>query len=319
MILLVTETTLGRWSEVLVGGEFNALADVSTGVLRDVRLAVVHCLAVGYLPAAFLHVMQSGRRTVYVLQEALDCTPEECDALASSVSLKPSWLLVIGLLALTLSFLMPYLVPPVPPSPWNPSTWSPEVVWHRTLGPVTMVWAWWLGYAIFTVSMRMTSIAKKLNRIDLFNISPLSPFTQQGLTNALLLIGAVSIWSLMLIETGFGQMMWLIGGTNLVMAIIAFISPVYGVHERIRQSKEKELGRITNEILKHRDSFQRSDNSQHSGQLADLVAYRGLIEAVSEWPFSTSTYTRIVLYTFLPPLTWGIGVIAEEIIGRMFL
>ena len=123
----------------------------------------------------------------------------------------------------------------------------------------------------------------------------------------------------MLIETGFGQMLWFIGGINLVMAIIAFLSPVYGVHKRIRKSKERELGQITDEILKQRGSFQNPGNSQRSGQLADLVANRGLIEAISEWPFTTSTYTRIVLYTFLPMLTWGIGVIAEEIIGRIFL
>ena len=44
VVLLVTETMLGRWSEVLIGGEFDALADVSAGVLRDLRLAFVHCL-----------------------------------------------------------------------------------------------------------------------------------------------------------------------------------------------------------------------------------------------------------------------------------
>ena len=44
-----------------------------------------------------------------------------------------------------------------------------------------------------------------------------------------------------------------------------------------------------------------------------------MIEAVPEWPFTTSTYTRIILYTFLPLLTWGVGIFAEEFIGRFFL
>ena len=319
ILLLVSETMLGRWSEMLIEGEFDALADVSSGVLRDLRLAFVHCLVIGYLPAAFLHVLQSGRRTVFVLREALDCTREECETLADSVRINTSGLFLIGLLALALSFLMPYLVPPVPATPWSPSSWSPEVAWHRILGPATMLWAWWLGYAIFSVSMRMTRIAKKLSRIDLLRLSPLAPFTQQGLTNALLLIGLISIWSLMLIETGFGLIMWIIGGFNLVMAILAFLLPVYGVHMRIRKSKQKELDRITGEILKRRDSFQNFDSSQRGGQLADLIAYRGLIEGISEWPFTSSTYTRIVLYTFLPLLTWGIGIFAEEFISRMFL
>lgn len=319
MVLLISETVLGRWDEILIGGEFNALANVSDGVLRDVRLAFVHCLVIGYLPAAFLHVLQSGRRTVLVLQEALDCTPLECERLAASVRLSTSGLFIIGLIALALSFATPYLVPPVPPTPWNPSSWSPEVAWHRVLGPATMIWAWWLAYAIVTVSLRMTSIAKKLNKIDLFKLSPLTPFTQQGLTNALLLIGAFSIWSLMLLETGFGQMMLVVGGVNFALAGIAFLSPVYSVHKRIRQSKNEVLERINGEISKQRCSFQNADFTQHSGQFADLIAYQGLIKGIPEWPFTTSTYARIVLYTFLPLLTWGVGIVAEEIISRVFL
>ena len=77
VVLFVTESMLGRWSEVLVGGEFDALAVVQTGVLRDVRLAIVHCLLIGYLPAAFLHVLRNGRRTMFILQKALDCTQRE--------------------------------------------------------------------------------------------------------------------------------------------------------------------------------------------------------------------------------------------------
>ena len=38
IILLVSESVLGRWAEILAGGEFNALADVKSGVLRDVRV-----------------------------------------------------------------------------------------------------------------------------------------------------------------------------------------------------------------------------------------------------------------------------------------
>ncbi len=318
-LFLVTETALGRWAELLVDGEFSALADVSSGVLRDVRIAIVHCLIIGYLPAAFLHVLRSGRRTVFVLQRALDCTVEECEVLASSVRLSTARLITIAAIPLALSFLAPYMVSPVPTAPWSPSSWSPEVVWHRILGPAQVVWAWWLGYAIVTVSVRMTRIAKKLRRIDLFNLSPLTPFTQQGLTNALLVIGAVSVWSLMLLETGFGQMMWVVGGINLVVAAIALLSPVYGVHKRIHKAKEEELGRANREISEQRNSLHDPGATRQYGKLADLVAYRGLIESISEWPFTASTYTRIALYTLLPLLTWTVGLIAEELIGQMLI
>ena len=317
VILLVTETVLGRWDALLAGGKFDPLASVSSGILRDLRIAIVLCLLIGYLPAAFLHVVRSGRRTVFVLQGALGCTREECETLAASIRLSTRGLVITGLIGLVLSFAGPFMVPPVPLTPWSPSTWSQEVAWHRILGPATTLWAWWLGYAIVTVSLRMSRIAKKLNQLDLLDLSPLAPFTQQGLTNALLLVGSLSIWSLMMFETGFGQMMWIIGLATLVMAVIALLSPVHGVHKIIRQSKETELGWVNGEISKQWSEFQNSDAGRRSGDMADLVAYRGLVESVPEWPFTTSTYTRLILYTLLPLVTWGIGLVAEEFVGRV--
>lgn len=316
VVLLTSETLLGRWELVLVEGEFDALAKVSSGVLRDVRLAIVHCLLIGYLPAAFLHVLQSGRRTVLQLQGALDLSRDECETLAASVRLSTPGLVIVGLIGLASSVIGPYMVPPVPPSPWNPLTWGPEVIWHRVLGLGTGVFGWWLGYAIVTVSLRMSRIAKKLRRIDLLDLSPLVPFTQQGLTNTLLLVGLVSIWSLMLIETGFEQVMILNSGIALTMMALAMLAPLRGVHRRIRRAKEEALAWVNGEIAKHRDAFEKSRSGRREGEMADLIAYRGLIDGVSEWPFTSSTYFRLFLYALLPILSWGVGIVAEEIVGR---
>ena len=315
-ILFATETALGRWDALLAEGEFDALARVSSGVLRDVRLAIVHCLVIGYLPAAFLHVVRSGRRTVLMLQDALDCTRDECETLAASIRLSPRGLMITGLIGFALAFTAPYMVPPVPPTPWSPSAWSPEVAWHRILEPAIFVWQFWLVYAVITVSVRMSRIAKKLSHIDLLDHAPLAPFTRLGLTNALLLIGLLSIWSLMMLETGFEQIMILIGGTTLVVTALALLSPVRGVHKRILQAKEAELGWVNGKISKQRSAFQNPGASRRSGEMADLVAYRSLVESVPEWPFTTSTYTRLILYALIPLVSWGFGMVAEEIVGR---
>ena len=319
VILLVTETTLGRWEALLAGDEFDGLARVSSGVLRDLRLAIVHCLLIGYLPAALLHVLRSARRTVYLLQNALNCTREECEALAASVRLRRRGLLITGLLGIALAFLTPYLAQPVPSAPWSPSNWSPEVGWHRVLGPVILLFTWWLGYAVITVSVRMSRLAKKLNRIDLLDLSALAPFTQQGLTNALLVIGLISIFSLMMLEPGFGSTVLLVGGPSLVVAALAMLYPVRGVHQRIRESKEMELGQIIEAISARRSAFQDPEVGHRSGEMADLIAYRGLIKDVPEWPFTTSTYARIILYALIPLASWGFGIVAEEIVGRALL
>ncbi len=315
-ILFVSETVLGRWELLIAEYGFDPLARVSGGVLRDLRLAIVHCLLIGYLPAAFLYVLQSGRRTVLVLQGALDCTREECEALAASVRLRGRGLLITGLIGLALSFIVPYLTAPVPPTPWKPSTWSPEVVWHRILSPAANVWIWWLGYAVIAVSLRLSRLARKLDRIDLLDLSPLGPFTRQGLTNALLVIGVLSISSLMLLETGLGRVMIGYGGATLVVATLTLLAPVSGVHQRIRLSKKAELRRVNEAIAKLRMAIEKQDAGPSRGEMADLVAFRSLIEGVPEWPFTTSTYARFVLYLLIPVASWVFGVVAEEVVGR---
>jgi hypothetical protein len=318
LLMFLIEMVTGRWAGLLTGGEFDPLARVSEGMLRDTRIAIIHCLVIGYLPAALIYAMRSGRRTVLELQKVLACTPQECEALAKTVRLGTRNLVIIGLAALVAALLIPYIVPPVPEAPWNPANWSPEVAWARILGPFTMVLAWWLGYAIISVSLRMSRIANSLATIDLLNLSPLAPFTQQGLTNALLLIGSLSIWSLMLIETGFGKLMLVIGGATLAGTVFALLAPVYGVHMRIRKSKAEALAWVNAELAAEQPAFLAPKAGQESGRMSDLVAYRSMVESVHEWPFTLSTYTRVALYLLLPIITWSIGLVAEELLGRVF-
>lgn len=316
-LFMMSETILGRWDLLLADENFDPLARVSTGILRDLRISIVHCLLVGYLPAALLHVLRNGKRTVARLQGALNCTREECERLASSIRLSKRGLLIAALVGLVLALLPPLFVEPVPEAPWDPAGWNPEVAWHRVLGPIMGIGLAWLTYAIVAVSLRMSRIAKKLNRIDLLDLSPLSPFAQQGLTNALLLIGTLSITALMMLETGFMVLIIVIGTGTLVLAVLALLAPVWGVQMRVREAKQQELDWTAAEIRRLRTGLTGHERDRCSGDLADIIAYRTLIADVSEWPFTGSTYVRLTLYALIPLASWGLGVVAEEVVGRL--
>jgi hypothetical protein len=317
LLLVTSETAFGRWDLLLADDDFDPLARVQTGVLRDLRIALVHCLLVGYLPAALLHVLQHAKRTVARLQGALNCTRQECDRLARSIRLSKRGLLVAALVGIAIAFLPPHFVEPVPETPWNPGSWNAEVAWHRILGPFMGIGLAWLTYAIVVVSLRMSRIAQRLNRIDLLDLSSLSPFAQQGLNNALLLVGVLSISALMMLETGFMALITVIGTGTLVLAVLALLAPVRGVQKRVREAKQRELDWTAAEITRLRNGLANADPDRRSGDLADILAYRNLVAGVSEWPFTGSTYLRLVVYALIPLASWGLGVVAEEVIGGL--
>jgi hypothetical protein len=120
----------------------------------------------------------------------------------------------------------------------------------------------------------------------------------------------------MMLETGFGQIMILIGGMTLVSTALALLAPVGGVHKKIRQSKDAEIDWVYGEISKQLRAFRHSDAGRLRGEMADLVAYLSLVERVSEWPFTTSTYTRLFLYPLIPLVIGSIGIAVEEIVRR---
>ncbi len=313
-ILFLAETGLGRWDAIWSAGTEDPLARAPTGALRDFRIAVVHCLLLGYLPAALLHVIRYGRRTIFSLQSALDCTPRECAKLAASLNLSRIGLILTGLLGVTLALVGPYLVPPIPEGVWNPSTWSPEVWWHRVPGLFVGVLGLWLGYAIVVVSLRMSRIAEKLDRIDLLDLSPLSPFAQQGLTHALLLVGVLSIQGLMMFESGFGVVLVLFGIGTFLFCALALWAPVRGVNIRVRREKQAELAWINARIAKARGHLIGEDVDAERGELADLVAYRTVVETAPDWPFTGSTYARLVIYALIPAASWVFGIVLEQLV-----
>lgn len=314
---LISETLFDRWPGIVQASRSGNLARQPEGILRDFRIAVVHCLLLGYLPAAFLAVVQGGRSTVLALQEALDCTPQECDTLAGSIRLSAGGLTVAVLFGLVIGFGTPYLARPVPQDLWDPATWNAEVAWHRVLGPLAAVWSTVLAYAIVRVSRRMSRIALDLKSIDLFDLEPLYPFTQQGLVNALLLMGLVAIGGLIVLtESGFGLLGLLVGTAVLGTAALAAALPMRGVHRRITLAKAAELEWVEMKLREQR-SILKTGADGTSGDLADLSAYRDLVRSVRDWPISTSSYVRFALYLLIPVVSWAAAALVERLIDSM--
>lgn len=306
-IFIVVEYAFGRLPDLL-----------ATDAIRDIRIAIVHCLLVGYLAGAFVAVRRGARRTVVALAPALDLSVSELARIEISIARFSARALVIaGTVGLLLAVIGPYITPPVPATVWDPRSWSPEVAWHRILGPVVALLIGWFGYALVESSRRVSRLAASLDEIDLLNLRPLAPFTRLGLRNALLGAGLLAVGSLFLLESGFVVLIGLMSAVTVVVAALALLLPVQGVHRRIRAVKESELAWSRAKIHAARADLV-SDRGATPGELADLVAYHDIIETVPEWPFALSTYVRFTLYLLLPLAAWVAGALIDGLIQSAF-
>jgi len=300
--LLVSELLLGRFALLQKAG--------AEHILRDLRLAILHCLLAGYMPAAILYVFHSARSSLRLLEPMLDST----EKLSAGFQVSKAGIIGSAIAGVALTVLTPYLSAD---SPWNPRLWSPEIVWHRILGLLIGFFAGCLCYVIVKVSMEISRTADRLQPIDLLDLSPLAPFVHQGIRNVLLIVGTISILSFFLMESGMLLTIVLIEGIVVPVAVVGLILPVRGVHRRIREAKQEELAWALKGIHKAQMRLKDSSADTVSSQMADLITYHQFIDEVPEWPFRISTFVRIILYLLIPLASWAGGLFVELLLKRL--
>lgn len=313
LVFFAGEYALGRHELIRWGG------DLLYGY-RDLRVALVLCLLIAYLPTAYVYVLRGASRSLSLLRPVLERTDSEFEALAGEVGSYPRWSsLGASLLGSGFFVLLPTWIEPGAAWAYDVSYWSPEVLWHRVLAPLI---GWWLGrviYAVIAESSRLSRASSHLAAIDLLDLRPLAPFTRQGLANAFWVMGLFSISALLLVEVGFLALVAQAGTLTLAVAMASLLLPVRGVHRRIRADKRAELDRVRAAIRGDRGGLAESRIASQATalSLADLVAYEARVESVREWPFDSSTLIRFALYLMIPLGSWSGGALVERLIDRL--
>jgi hypothetical protein len=224
-------------------------------------------------------------------------------------------LVLAGLLGMLLGVFLPLLTAE---SAWDPSTWNPEVWWHRVVGLFISWWAGWFILAIWVTSKQTSRLAARIQSLDLLDLSPLSPFVKQGLLTSLLAVGTATLFSLFLLEPDQWPVVVIIIGLTLSLATAGLLLPVYGAHLRIREVKKAELEWTRERIRRASSTVYKLSAPEAPGQLADLVAYQRLIEDVPEWPLEGSAFTQVALYLAIPVVSWFCNLLIGRVLGFFF-
>ncbi len=312
-LFLASELALDRFRLLAAGGDF-------TWLRHDFRIALVLLVMLAYVPTAWTYALRGVRRTLVELRPALLCSDDEFRSLLESVGhLDRRVLRSVALVGLAAGVLAPV----VADQSWEVYRLDvivPEPTWHRVAAPLL---GWLLlsfFYAIVTESRRLSRVGRDRVRVDLLDRGPLVAFARQGLRNALLTVGFLSLVALLLLDLtvapGFVWILLTLLGLSGLLAGVGLVLPVRGVRQSIRKTKQAELAWIASELARARDrlaAVPREAAPPASG-LADLVAYRSLIAAVPEWPFDPPTLARFGLYLAIPLASWLGGAVVERLL-----
>lgn len=300
-LVLVILFFVGR---VLTGNEF----DANPG---DLRIALTQILMMTYFASAYVGLLSTARRTAQEL-----APPGQPDADWSSIAdlvgthrrgLLPL-LAIVSYLAIGVG--VTNMTTPPPTDPWDPGQWNYDVYWHRVS---TVPFVWWVAcsfYVVVVESARLSRLSDRFDNLDLLDLGPYQPLVRQGLINALLLIGGVSVMSLLGVDSRYGSVLIVSWITSLVLAWIGLMLPLRGIRRKIREAKDRELEWCRLALISERDRLKSGDGQ--SSDIVEVLAYRDMINDIRNWPFDNPTLVRFALYLLIPLGSWLGGAFVER-------
>jgi hypothetical protein len=311
-LFLTAEAIFGRFAIVL-GGDTDPSA-VETQI--NFRLTIVMILLVAYLPAAYAIGARGAQRTVEELLPALRAGGAAAPLAAAAGRFDPVRLRRAGWIGIGYGMLIPVL------TDRSLDVW---LLWQLSIEPLfqralLLAIGWFVGrflYSVWVESRRLSQIGREHLQVDLLDLRSLAPLTRQGLRYALLIVGLISILALNLFDSEKQGILFVLVTANavaLAAAATALLLPLRGARQAIITAKRAELDWSDAELRRARAALDGDAARGGARTLADLVAWRGLVAAVSEWPLDAPALGRFALYLAIPVGSWLGGALVERIV-----
>lgn len=281
---------------------------------REVRLALLVASMAGFLPTARHYVIRAAARNYTSLRPLLSVSDDDFVADRERFcALDPVAARGAGLAGLLLAPLTALIVDRDPGLYFREGYWAAEQAYAWAIGCGAV---WFFGsfiYATLAYARRFSELAGRLRPIDPFEVDRCAPFARQGLQSALLVLILLSIITLNVVDTSWFIFM---AALAVVAGTTALFLPARGVHAQLVRTKHDELGRVHAAIRGVPGALGGSAiEARGEVGLADLLAYRELVESMREWPVDGSTLARFFLYLALPVGSWLGGALVERMLG----
>jgi hypothetical protein len=110
------------------------------------------------------------------------------------------------------------------------------------------------------------------------------------------------------------------GGATILLAVAAFVWPLFGGHTLLQQEKARWKGEVARrmeavarELHRRTDAGDYSEMANMNDAIDSLVKERGVLDKVSTWPWEPETLRVVVTALLLPVVYW----IATRVLERL--
>jgi hypothetical protein len=293
----------------------------------DLGLLIPGALLVGYIPTAVCYGSLAGDRSSREIRPLIRHSDAELDAItASQPGITTRGFRLAGVCGALIWNALLYYAAGVPLTTlFRVTRWDHHEVFGYVVNLVIFTMIAQVAYALFRDAVQRRRIGDRVVlEIDLLDLRPLAPLVRQGMTGAALWVVGISIGSMALLaEVPDGERLVVMQLGTLVFAFaaaaMALVLPARDVHRLIAREKQAELNRVHAAIRGDRGALAGSGIADQAEKLslADLVAYRELIESVREWPFGRRAFLRLFPFLAIPIGGWIGGALVERLVESL--
>ncbi len=182
---------------------------------------------------------------------------------------------------------------------------------------------WFIQFHVIGALVRNAHLLARMGRedlaLDVLRPEQLAPFGTLALLPSLMLMGTQVYYPLLSLNGEFNAFATLPGFIlTLASAIYLLLRPLWPVHVHMREAKASLLASTETGIARWRENNpDRNFTADAVGDLVPILAFRDHVRALPEWPFNPGLLGRWLFYIVIPPLTWLLAALMENLIDTL--
>jgi len=153
-------------------------------------------------------------------------------------------------------------------------------------------------------------------RVDLLRPAQVEPFGVAAWLPATALMGTQIAYPLLSLG-GLNLLASLPGfGLTLISVIYLLIRPMWNVHKHLREARTALLRSIDTRLTQWRSRTPDLNLADDALQeVTSLLQFRAQVDSLPVWPFNPALAARWLFYVIIPPVTWVLAALTENLVN----